>query len=1349
MAQSPQQATLNGSALDNDTSPQADNYPSVTPTAIKESIDRIQPDGGQVEGTEDSSDSAPINYAQLLTSSEPQSSSQDAHSGDDKIAALSPQNDRGVGCIKAPSSQDQKCESDTMVTSDMVPIDQGLFNNNCPQGSDGQAKRQNCLNQPLASSYCQPLKSASQESSLTTSNKNVSSSFSLLLQANPSLTQRRLTEASEYHQTDRRPSLSDAFGDRVQLPSGVGGNPLQSSLIRGMGKPVQEMGHVLVEGQASHRGQQPWGGGGARWGGERSQVSDGYEAPGGGMKSLPFSGGGGAMRFGVPAARGDASGASNGMMGMGKVAGGFTVGIPNEGEMRAGGGVAMMGSDGRGGWGFIGTEEGDGWGYGPGGDGVGKLVGEDSLVYEQHHQQHHQHHHRQHHEHRSHLQFLNNRQPNFQRTSAGRGGIDDHFTQHPPQQPPHKFPIPLPNQYGNPHNTSLGDPLDGVNAHRPAHLQYLGGAISSRQGADVPQGGGYNQPHHQPPHHIHQMSMQGNEWANNDLSEWHRVSMLRSSHPITSSHGGGQWGGKRGEMMGESPLTQFSNEARHPWSPQTQSVSPAHDGPQRFPSPSAGERSPPTQATAERRTQGSDKMKQGGPVSQVGQRIRRIGDKGVEYFGWQPGGPTESRSGGGEEAGNGGGGSNSLSPPGDLITSKLSDTTGIGGDGATVMDCRGRMAGLAKIQAGSRYLQRQLGKGSKEIISMVFEELEPEIVSLMTDPYANYLCQQLFHGCSAPQRRKLTERIAPSAVEISCDRRGTHSLQTLIQQLTTREEEAMLVDQIKDKVLDLAMDTHGTHVVQRMLICFKPPTTDVIFEKVIQNLSTVAQCQHGLCVVKKCISSANKSHQYESELLEQLTKHAQDLMQSPYGNYAIQHAMDVWGGQVCQSLVHELKLRLISLSTQKFSSNVVEKCIETATASDLAAILREIGDVDKMSILINSPYGNFVVRKALEAGNREQQSYLQESIRRNIRSHQNKKIKTKWERVVVEVADGNNPQHSRFGDGLNRTQMRNTQTPHFPNGDPGVLNYPSPSYPQSLQEIEVRGHAGGWNSPPFLGDGGHHQAQLQGGTSPYPANSHTASSLVNTRRVYGQGQVPQLNPRNGGYSQDEGMHGRGKTEGLGDLWGGGGGGGWGGEVNQWGGRLGREGQQRPMSAEGINGGYFNQTNMSVNQNNMNVRGGVAWVGQGAYGMGDGKGIMTRGSEGVIDGLAHVDYQQGVSFAHEPYPLIQQMNDNEYPAEHLFHPGYGRHEVINHPLRQTHDHDHNGHNGFQHQTISQPSPISPVSHDFNTTTGQRDFFSQQQHSLPSHHRGLLSSHPTHTYPMGMGNTHTDGPLWPHN
>merc|ERR1719162_2048410 len=186
------------------------------------------------------------------------------------------------------------------------------------------------------------------------------------------------------------------------------------------------------------------------------------------------------------------------------------------------------------------------------------------------------------------------------------------------------------------------------------------------------------------------------------------------------------------------------------------------------------------------------------------------------------------------------------------------------------------------------------------------------------------------------------------------------------------------------------MDPNGTHVIQRLLFCFMPPFTDWIYCPVVANLLEVAHHPYGLCVLKKCIAQTKAPGKHQDLLLAQLSMHALDLVQSPYGNYAVQHALEEWGGATCACIFKSLEGSMMQLSIQKFSSNVVEKIFCAAPPEIRRKFIDELIESDKMSVLVSSNYGHYVVKRALQLADAQQVQALQDAIRGNLAQIQNR-----------------------------------------------------------------------------------------------------------------------------------------------------------------------------------------------------------------------------------------------------------------------------------------------------------------------------------------------------------------------
>jgi len=105
-------------------------------------------------------------------------------------------------------------------------------------------------------------------------------------------------------------------------------------------------------------------------------------------------------------------------------------------------------------------------------------------------------------------------------------------------------------------------------------------------------------------------------------------------------------------------------------------------------------------------------------------------------------------------------------------------------------------------------------------------------------------------------------------------------------------------------------------------------------------MSLACHC-NGLCVTKKVIS-CSKNIQYLQTLQQILLNNINTLILNSYGNYSIQVALDCWSYERTAPLISLLYNQFFTLSTQKFSSNVVEKCLERGGEPVMTKFLDEI-----------------------------------------------------------------------------------------------------------------------------------------------------------------------------------------------------------------------------------------------------------------------------------------------------------------------------------------------------------------------------------------------------------------------
>lgn len=71
---------------------------------------------------------------------------------------------------------------------------------------------------------------------------------------------------------------------------------------------------------------------------------------------------------------------------------------------------------------------------------------------------------------------------------------------------------------------------------------------------------------------------------------------------------------------------------------------------------------------------------------------------------------------------------------------------------------------------------------------MIFVEVVEDIVTLMRDPFGNYLCQRLIDKCTQDQKTKMIKGAARDLVFIAKNMHGTRAVQKVIDSITMPEE---------------------------------------------------------------------------------------------------------------------------------------------------------------------------------------------------------------------------------------------------------------------------------------------------------------------------------------------------------------------------------------------------------------------------------------------------------------------------------------------------------------------------------------------------------------------------------
>ena len=198
----------------------------------------------------------------------------------------------------------------------------------------------------------------------------------------------------------------------------------------------------------------------------------------------------------------------------------------------------------------------------------------------------------------------------------------------------------------------------------------------------------------------------------------------------------------------------------------------------------------------------------------------------------------------------------------------------------------------------------------------------------MRDAFGNYLCQKLFECISRESLTMTLQLVRPVVESLANNLHGTRAIQKLIEQGTLEHHPQNIRSQalslIQTHVCSLVRDVNGNHVIQQCLVLIPNPIENqFIYNEVMQNCFQISSHKHGCCVMQKCIDHA--SQKQKAELVDVIIGLTHRLVPDMYGNYVIQYVIELKDLDVNQRLSAMLLGTIILLSSEKFSSNVIEK----------------------------------------------------------------------------------------------------------------------------------------------------------------------------------------------------------------------------------------------------------------------------------------------------------------------------------------------------------------------------------------------------------------------------------------
>ena len=307
---------------------------------------------------------------------------------------------------------------------------------------------------------------------------------------------------------------------------------------------------------------------------------------------------------------------------------------------------------------------------------------------------------------------------------------------------------------------------------------------------------------------------------------------------------------------------------------------------------------------------------------------------------------------------------------------------------------------LIKTQMGSRILQNYLSKTPMQILNMLYEDIYAQLNVLLLDPYANYFCLKLFCFIGATERLSYLRSILSNIVTFSVNKIAIYPIQCIIGNLSTKTEKELLMEHINGNIKKLSVDIYGTHVIEKIIMCLEPEYCRAIIQFILDNYVYLANHVNGLCLAKKILMLEYKKENH-NRLKQILCDHCLDLIENPYGNYALQIVIDYWEQEDVIEIISKMLGHCTELSMMKYSSNVIERCIQKSEIFLNKFIEETCFEYNSVGTLIKNNYGNYVIQTALKTAKNGMKISLINAIENNLNILGEKKLINKWKSILA------------------------------------------------------------------------------------------------------------------------------------------------------------------------------------------------------------------------------------------------------------------------------------------------------------------------------------------------------------
>ena len=284
-----------------------------------------------------------------------------------------------------------------------------------------------------------------------------------------------------------------------------------------------------------------------------------------------------------------------------------------------------------------------------------------------------------------------------------------------------------------------------------------------------------------------------------------------------------------------------------------------------------------------------------------------------------------------------------------------------------------------KSYKGSIYVQELLQIINEQELNLLFHNLIPNISFIMCLEYGNYFFQKLVKKLNLKQRLSIYEIIEPNFIEIATNKSGTHSIQSLIECISTPIE-LMFLDKLLNKNrLILFLNENSYHIIMKIILEIDEVKRNNLNLFLVSNVEKIITNCNGAFCVNKFIHK-NRNLQIRYILVQNLKNNIQKLIGNKNCCSIFLLILEQFGTNCGLFIIKYIQNNLSILSLNQITVIFIIKTLNYLykyNNFELGILIWFVYKNDKLvNYLLSHENGIYLLKQMIDLSDEEQKKYI-------------------------------------------------------------------------------------------------------------------------------------------------------------------------------------------------------------------------------------------------------------------------------------------------------------------------------------------------------------------------------------